>query len=76
MIDRIKVILLEINPDLDTECSDLVSLGMLDSFDVVMLVQKLEESFDIRIPVGDILLENFESVKDISKLVESIKNKE
>ncbi len=74
MINQIKDILLEIKPDLDLECKELVSLGELDSFDIVMLVQKLEDSFDIRIPVSKILLENFNSAEDISNMITSLKN--
>ncbi len=74
MEDQIRKILLEIKPDLDTDCQELISLGELDSFDVVMLVQELEETFNIKIPVSKVLLENFESVENIAKLIDSIKS--
>ena len=42
---------------------------MLDSFDLILLVTKLEEEFDTSIDGTDILPENFSSINSISALL-------
>jgi acyl carrier protein len=74
MTRQINEILLDIKPDIDIECKEFVSAGELDSFDIVMLVQRLEATFDLRIPASRILLENFESVEDIARLIQTIQS--
>ena len=50
----------------------LVSDGILDSIDIISLVQELDEEFDITIKPADLIPENFNSVEAISKLVEKL----
>lgn len=50
----------------------LVTDGYIDSFDIVTIIDRLEEEFDISIPVESMLPENFESVDAIYALVASI----
>ena len=68
---RIREILVDIRPEYDfLEDIDFIEAGMLDSFDIITLVNDLEENFDIRIDGSDILPENFCSIKAIENLIE------
>jgi acyl carrier protein len=48
---------------------DFFARGMLDSFDLTMLVSALEERFGISVEGADILPENFRSVDAILSLL-------
>lgn len=50
---------------------DLLGSGLLDSMGVMRLVGFVEETFNIKIPPQDIVIENFMDVKAITKYVES-----
>lgn len=71
MKEKIIQILSELRPEFDfTEKVNFIEEGMLDSFDVVNLVEELESNFDVAIPGVDILPENFSSIDDIAGLLE------
>ena len=55
----------------DVDCDDFLEAGLLDSMDVMDLVEKLEEEFDIEISGRDIIPEKFKNVESIVKLIES-----
>jgi len=50
---------------------DLLGSGLLDSMGVMRLVGFVEETFNIKIPPEDIVIENFIDVKAITNYVES-----
>lgn len=50
---------------------DLLGSGLLDSMGVMRLVGFVEETFHIKIPPEDIIIENFIDVKAITNYVES-----
>lgn len=54
-----------------TEDTSLIASGYLDSFEVVMILQKLEEAFAITIDLDDLNLEDFETPGKIAKMIES-----
>ena len=63
-------ILATIRPEFDfTESADFISDGMLDSYDVVMLVAGLDEYYGISIAGVDIVPENFSNLNAICKLL-------
>ena len=63
-------ILSSLRPEFDfTQEVDFIEEGMLDSFDVVSLVDELENRFGIKIDGLDILPENFSSVANIINLL-------
>ncbi|HTE28648.1 acyl carrier protein [Flavitalea sp.] len=49
---------------------DLLGSGLLDSMGVMRLVGFVEETFHIKIPPEDIVIENFMDVKAITNYVE------
>lgn len=52
---------------------NLVSDGILESFDIVTLISLLNSKFNIFITVADLLPENFESVEAIEQLINKLK---
>ncbi len=63
-------ILTELRPEFDfSEDVNFIGEGMLDSFDVVNLVNELDEAFGISIDGMDVLPENFSSVDKIIRLL-------
>lgn len=70
MKEQIITILSDLRPEFDFKRPvNFIDEGMLDSFDVVNLVNALESKFGIAIPGIDILPENFSSVENISNLL-------
>lgn len=68
--DKIIEILTELRPEFDfSEHVDFIEEGMLDSFDIVSLVDELESQFNIKINGVDVIPENFSSVDSIIALL-------
>lgn len=66
MEEKVIEILTELRPEFDfTESVDFIEQGMLDSFDIVSLVDEIETSFGVAISGADVLPENFCSVDAI-----------
>lgn len=66
MKEKVIEILTELRPEFDfTESVDFIEQGMLDSFDIVSLVDEIETSFGVAISGADVLPENFCSVDAI-----------
>lgn len=63
-------VLRELKDDVDFESSeDFIEDGLLDSFDIVELVEVLEDTFGIEINGKDIIPDHFVSVETIENLV-------
>jgi len=76
MEERVLSILGEIGIAEEFEDSeDFLGDGLLDSFGVIALVGALEEEFKIEIDGEDIILENFNNVEAIVKLVNKLSAK-
>ncbi len=74
-MEKIIEILEEIKPGIDYESEDaLISDGILESFEIVTLVARLNSEFDIEIEVKDIVPENFETVEAIDNLVKKLED--
>lgn len=74
MREQIIKILTELRPEFDfSQDVDFIEEGMLDSFDVVSLVDSIESEFGVAISGLDVLPENFGTVEAICKTIE--KNK-
>lgn len=73
MKETVIEILTDIRPDIDlSDDVKLIDDGELESLDVVALVGELNDEFDINISVKHLIPENFNSVDDIVKLIESL----
>ena len=72
-MDQLISILSEIKPDVDfaTE-TGLIANALLDSFDIVQIVGRLNEEFDIEITPKDIVPENFNSAEALWNMVENL----
>ncbi len=68
-------ILTELHPDVDFSTqTHLIDDGILDSFDVVTLVAEISDAYDVSIPAGELLPENFNSAQALYALVERLMN--
>ncbi|SKB63111.1 Phosphopantetheine attachment site [Lachnospiraceae bacterium] len=73
MRERILEILQDQRPDIDFENeTELVSGGLLESFDIVSIVSELDDEFDIEITPKELKAENFDSLDALTKLIESL----
>lgn len=67
---KVKEILLNIKPEVNFEQSeDFVEDGLLDSLELISLIEEIEAEFDIEIDPLDILPENFCSIKRIEEMI-------
>ncbi len=70
-MEKLLAILRDANEDVDFENETaLVDDGLIDSFDINVIIAALDEAFDIHIEVGDIEPENFNSAQAILELVQ------
>ena len=72
-MEQLLDILRELHPETDFETETrLVDGGVLASFDIVMLITRIEEEFDVVIPAKDITPEHFNSAKALWALIERL----
>jgi len=70
--NEILEILRETRPESDFSISDnFINEALLDSFDIVVLVDELENKFGVKIDGAEILPENFVSIDAIIRLIKS-----
>ena len=70
MKEKIVEILTDLRPEFDfKEDVDFIEEGMLDSFDIVSLVDELETNFGIKIQGIDVIPENFSTLDKIETLL-------
>lgn len=73
MRETLMDILTELRPDVDFEGEkNLISGGVLESFDIVSLVSELTDEFDITIRPKDLVPENFNSVEAMLNMIETL----
>ncbi len=71
MEKKILEILEEVRPEFEFgESEDFIEDGLLDSFDIVTIIDSLEKEFGIVIDGLDVVPENFVNVDSIKSLVE------
>lgn len=73
MKEQIVTILTELRPEFDFthDGVDFIEEGMLDSFDIVSLVDELESHFGIKIQGIDVIPENFSTLDKIETLLKN-----
>lgn len=55
------------------DCTDFIAEGLLDSFEVFMLIEKIEEYYKIELKGEDIIPENFLNINAIMKIIHKYK---
>ena len=69
-MEKIIKILRSIRPDIDFLNEEhLVDNGKLDSFDIIAIVGEINEFYEVKIGVEDLIPENFNSADAILKLI-------
>lgn len=77
MNDRVIEILEDIRPDVDFEAENkLIYDDILDSFDIIAIVQEFNEEYDININPDDLEAENFNDVKSMVKLIHKLQEED
>jgi len=75
-MDELLEVLDSVKPDVDfANETALVDGGILNSFDLVMIVGELQDHYDITIPADEILPERFNSAEDMLELIEDIQDR-
>lgn len=72
-MDELLKVLQEIKPDVDFETETaLIDDALLDSFDIISIVNGLNDAFDVEITVAELLPENFNSAEAMWELVQEL----
>lgn len=72
MKEKLLEILNDLHEDIDFETEkDLVARKILDSFDVVTLVNEICDEFDIEITADEMMPENFKDLDSMLSLIQS-----
>ncbi|HAL74650.1 MAG TPA: acyl carrier protein [Clostridiales bacterium] len=72
-MDALLKILEGLHPEVDfTNHTRLIDDKILDSFDIITLITEISEEYDVRIPVDQIVPENFNSAAALYALVERL----
>ena len=76
-MEEILKILEGIRPDVDfVNEKKLIDEGILDSFDIIQVVQELNEAFEVEINVEDLEPENFNTIEAMQELIEKLQQAE
>lgn len=73
MKDKIKEVILSVNPGIDVEDPDLNIAEDMDSMDIIALIAELEDAFDIEITMEEKSEENFSSIDALAKMIERLR---
>ncbi|MEN2282167.1 phosphopantetheine-binding protein [Algoriphagus sp. SE2] len=67
-----------INEEIDvlvTQEEELLSSGLIDSITIMKLIAHLEETYEIKVPPQDMVIENFNTVSSIIEYIAQQQNK-
>ena len=77
MKEQLLELLEEIRPDVDFQNEkQLITDGVLDSFDIVSMVTAMNDEFDIEIEVGNLVPDNFNSIEGMMALIEKLQDED
>ena len=75
MREKLMAILEELRPDVDFENEkQLITDGILESFDIVALVGEISDAFDVELHVEDLVPEHFNSVANMIELIKELED--
>lgn len=64
-----------IRADVDFEnTKNLVSGGILKSFDIIQIVGMIDEEYDIKVPVAELKPENFDTAQALFEMVQRLED--
>ena len=70
-------ILEDLHPEVDFETNkSLIDDKILDSFDIITLIAEISEEYDVKIPVEEIVPENFNSAEALYNLIQRLKDED
>jgi len=70
-------ILEDLHPEVDFESNkSLIDDKILDSFDIITLIAEISEEYDVKIPVEEIVPENFNSAEALYNLIQRLKDED
>lgn len=73
MKEKVVEILSDIRPDVDFETEiQLITNGVLESFDILSIVAELSDEFDVTIRPKDLVPENFNSVDAMVEMLKGL----
>lgn len=73
MKEKVVEILSDIRPDVDFETeTQLITNGVLESFDILSVVAELSDEFDVTIRPKDLVPENFNSVDAMVEMLKGL----
>ena len=76
-MEELMEVLAALKPEIDFEREkELIDDGLLESFDVITLIAEIEDQFGIEVPAEEIMPENFNSAKDMWRLLEQLKGED
>jgi acyl carrier protein len=67
-----------INEEIDvlvTQEEELLSSGLIDSITIMKLIAHLEETYEIKVPPQDMVIENFNTITSITEYITQQQNK-
>ena len=72
MKDKIKEIILSVNPGMDVEDEDFNIAEDMDSMDILALMEELEDAFGIEITMEEKNEEIFSSIDALAEMIERL----
>lgn len=76
-MEELLKVLLEVRPDVDFKNEKkLIDEEVLDSFDIIAIVNGLNEAFEIEIDIDDLEPDNFNTIEAMYELVCRLQNEE
>ena len=73
--EQVLAIIKEVKPTKDlSNVNDIIEGGYIDSFELMLLVVRLNESFGIEITIDELVPDNFNSVEAISTMIDKMKD--
>lgn len=76
-MEDLKELLEGLRPDIDFDKEKkLVTDRLLESFDIINLVNEIDDEFDVKIKPADLIPENFDSIEAIWELIERLQDED
>ncbi|WP_252247366.1 phosphopantetheine-binding protein [Clostridium sp. ZBS4] len=76
-MEQLISLLEEIRNDINfEECNTLIEAGILDSFDIIQIVNAIDDEYGIEVPATEIIPENFNSADAILKMIRRLEEEE